>query len=309
MSAPVLFGKLPARADFVRRGGASPALDALDTLAQNALRSGLSVKTGPLYRMVFVPPSGPQALAGAIQLSRDRVGRAYPLFAGQPISRPRLDPDAAASWPLRWRPVLGAAARLIDAAVVNDAPLTEIDARLAALPPLAPLIGRSPEIDYHVSSLSGLMVNELATRIWDDASPMRLGLVVQRLLDASHATIPYGVRFPLPPPESDFGRSDAVAFWLAMCWHLLPTPTVPPSLFWTDGAPGALVVFISGLSPAAFRPLLTGTSAPDRIAAIDAGSEGTVRRAYASLPSRFQDFLEAPSTSAADLLGHLHALR
>lgn len=309
MSAPVLFGKLPARADFVRRGGASPALDALDGLAQDALRAGLQVKTGPLYRMVFVPPSGPQALAGAIQLSRDRVGRAYPLFTGRPISRPRLDPDAAASWPLRWRPVLGAAARLVDAAVVQDASIQEVDAQLAALPPLAPLLGRSPEIDYHVTSLSGLSVNEFVSRTWDDASPMRLGLVVQRLLDAAHATIPYGVRFPLPPPEPGFDHSDAVAFWLAMCWHLLPTPPTPPSLFWTDGAPGALVVFISSLSPASFRPLLTGTSAPDRIAAVDAGSPGTVRRGYASLPSHFQDLLEAPSTSVADLLGHLHALR
>ena len=221
----------------------------------------------------------------------------------------RLDPDAAASWPLRWRPVLGAAARLIDAAVQNDAPLSEVDARLEALPPLAPLIGRSPEIDYHVSTLSGLTVAELVRRIWDDASPKRLGLVVQRLRDAAHATIPYGVRFPLPPPEADFGRSDAVAFWLAMCWHLLPTPPTPPSLFWTDGDPGALVVFISSLTPSAFRPLLTGTNAPDRIASVDAGSSGTVRRAYAILPAHFREVLEAPSTSVADLLGYLHTIR
>ncbi|MEO0558136.1 MAG: type VI secretion system-associated protein TagF [Bacteroidota bacterium] len=308
MSAPVLFGKLPARADFVLRGGASPALDALDTLAQNALRAGLTTKTGPLYRMVFVPPSGPQALAGAIQLSRDRVGRAYPLFAGQPISRPRLDPDAAASWPLRWRPVLGAAARLIEVAV-QDAPLSDVDARLTALPSLAPLIGRSPEIDYHITTLSVLPISELVNRIWGEDDPMRLGLVVQRLRDAAHATIPYGVRFPLPPSESDFGTSDAVAFWLAVCWHLLPTPPTPPSLFWTEGAPGALVVFVSGLSPAAFRPLLTGTSLPDRIAAVDAGSPGTARRIYGALPARFREFLESPSTSVTDLLGHLHALR
>lgn len=309
MSAPILFGKLPARADFVRRGGASPALDALDTLAQNALRSGLTVKAGPLYRMVFVPPSGPQALAGAIQLSRDRVGRAYPLFTGQPISRPRLDPDAAASWPLRWRPVLGAAARLIDAAVAQEASLNEVDARLAALPALAPLLGRSPEIDYHITALSGLSLLELVRRIWDDTSPTRLGLVLQRLLDAAHATIPYGVRFPLPASETDFDHSDAVAFWLATCWHLLPTPSTPPTLFWTDREPGMLVIFLSGLSPQAFRPLLTGDDAHDRIAAVDAGSSGTARRAYASLPSRFRAFMEAPSTSVADLLGQLHTLR
>lgn len=309
MSAPVLFGKLPARADFVRRGGASPALDALDDLSQNALRPGLPVKAGPLYQMVFVPPIGPQALAGAIQLSQDRVGRAYPLFVGQPISRPRLDPNAAAAWPLRWRSVLGAAARLVHAAVTQEASLSEVDARLNALPPLAPLLGRSPEIDYHISSLSGLSVAELVHRIWDEDGPLRLGLVIQRLLDASHATIPYGVRFPLPPPEPDFDRSDAVAFWLATCWHLLPTPSAPPTLFWTHGAPGGLVVFLSGVSAPAFRPLLTGTEAPDRIAGVDAGSPGTARRAYALLPNRFQDFLEDPSSTVADLLGLLHTLR
>ena len=93
--APVLFGKLPDRADFVRKGGGSPALDALDTVTQRALYPALETTDGPLYRFVYNPPAGPHALAGALRLSRDRVGRQYPLIAGRPFERAALDPATA----------------------------------------------------------------------------------------------------------------------------------------------------------------------------------------------------------------------
>lgn len=307
-SGPVLFGKLPARADFVRRGAASPALDAFDALTQRALRSGARAADGPLYRMVYVPPGGPHALVGALRLSRDRVGRAYPLVAGRTVEWGRLDPVASASWPLRWRPLLDGAAALVDAAVRGGA-LPDLDARLDALPELALTQGRSREVDTHVRALSALHAHDLWARLWGASGPSCAGFVFGRLAAAPSGLPAYGLRFPLPPSAPDLRSSDVVAVWLAVCWYLLPTPTAPPTLFWTDGPPGALVVFFAGVGPSAFRALLAGTPDPGRIAHVDGGPDAAVDRTASGLPPSFRRLLRDPRASVADVLARLHMIR
>lgn len=305
-SPPILFGKLPVRADFIRRGGPSPALDALDALTQRALRSGAHARTGPLYRMVYAPPGASDVLVGAVQLSRDHVGRTYPLVTGRSLGRAGLDMRAAAAWPLRWDALLTAAAELLTAAIQEEAWMPAVEARLAALPPLLAPAGRAAEVDAHVRALGALPVQALWTQLW--GSPARVGLVLRRLAEARRRPPGYGLRFPLPPSAATFGRRDAVAFWLAMSWSLLRAPSGAPSLFWTDGEPGALIVFVSAVVPAALGSLLAGEHDPDHIEAIDAGTPAQAEHAYVSLPSASRRLLEAPSTSAADFLGHLHTL-
>ncbi len=304
---PVLFGKLPARADFVRRGPASPALDAFDALVQRAFRTGPKPESGPLYRMVFAPP-GPHAVVGAVRLSRDGVGRAYPLVAGRTMPREHLDAATSAAWSLRWSPLLDAAGGLVDGAV-RGAPLPDLDGRLVGLPALAETSGRSAEVDAHVRAISTMRAHDLWHRTWGGTGTSGAAVVLHRLAVAPPGPPAYGLRFPLPPPSPDFRTRDAVAVWLAVCWHLIPTPHTPLTLFWTDGPPYALFVFFSGLGPTTLRSLLGGGSDPDRVAHVDRGAAQAARGAADQMTPAFRKLLRDPRASVADVLSRLHTIR
>ena len=305
---PVLFGKLPDRADFVRRGAPSPALDALDELVQRALRTGPKPRTGPLYRMVYAPPSGPDALVGGLSLSRDRVGRSYPLVVARTAPRDALDPHAAASWPLRWADVLDDAVATVYGAIERGASLDRVAAHIAEMPPLAPPSGPAPRVDAHVRAAASLPASWLWARLWGDPDPRRPAAILRQLASSPRRPLTYGLRFPLPPAAPDFGPADGAAFWLAVCWHLLATPRHPPTLFWTDGPhDGALTVFFGGLTHRALRPLLGGHPDPDTVVRMDLVPEATVRRALGALPHALARVLRDPRASVADVLAHLHA--
>ncbi|MGB3543052.1 TagF domain-containing protein, partial [Rubrivirga sp.] len=62
-----MFGKIPARGDFVRVGTPSPVLEVVDELSQRALRSRSIDRPGPLYRAIFVPRRGAHAFVGALR--------------------------------------------------------------------------------------------------------------------------------------------------------------------------------------------------------------------------------------------------
>lgn len=306
-TGPVLFGKLPARADFVRRGPAGPAVDAFDDLVQRALRPGVRSKSGPLYRMVYAPP-GPHALVGSVRMSRDKVGRAYPLVAGRTVERAGLDSATAAAWPLRWGPFFDAASWLVEGAL-RGAPIEDVDDRLGHLPPLAPTDGRSGEVDTHVRAIARMRAHDLWHRIWGGSGASGAAVVFHRLAKAPPAPPPYGLRFPLPPPAPDFRSRDAVAVWLAVCWYLLSTVGSGLTLLWAEGPPYALYVFFTTPPASTVRALLSGGADPDRVAHVDRGAAEAARRAATQLPPAFRRLLRDPDASVADVLARLHTIR
>lgn len=302
-----MFGKLPDRGDFVRCGGGSPALDALDATIRRALGPSLPSRTGPLYRFVYNPPEGPHALAGALQLSRDRVGRSYPLVVGRPIDRRALDPAAAASWPLRWEDVFDAAAIVVHGAVGGEAHFADVTPRVAALPHATWAPGRSPAVDRHVQAAVTLPARDLFERLPGGVAQGHATLC--GLIDVLQAAaVPgFGVRFALPEPAADFGRADGVSFWLAAGAHLMRARAPWPSALWSDASadqPAALVVFYGGLSAQALRPLLAGVADPNTVLALDADAGRTAKRVSAPLAALLSD----PSASVADVLARLHTL-
>ncbi len=307
---PVLFGKFPDRADFVRQGG-SPALDALDTVTQRALWPSPPVREGPLYRFVYNPPGGPHALAGALQLSHDRVGREYPLIVGRPIDRRELDPAAAPSWPLRWADVFDGAAAVVHQAVRGQARMDDVAGWVRALPAATWAVGRSPAVDAHVRAAAALPAHAFARRLPGGEDGLRL--MLHRLATILRGTtVPgYGVRVALPAADDAFGRADGVSFWLAAGAHLMRARPPWPTLFWTDGdagRPAALFVFYGGLRSQALRPLLLGADDPDTVAALDAAPDAATRRALGDDRAPFGRLLADPLASVADVLARLHTL-
>lgn len=297
---PVLFGKLPDRADFVRHGE-SPALDALDTVTQRALWPSLSGHEGPRFRFVYNPPGGPHLLAGALQLSRDRVGRVYPLIVGRPVDRRDLSPGTAPAWPLCWDDVFEEATTIVRGAVDGHAPFADVLARVVALPDAAGPAD-SPSADRHAAAAAALPARDLFQRL--PGGPEQAIRVLHQLALTLRRTPGYGVSLPLPMPSTDFGRSDGVAFWLAAGAHLMVARPPWPTLFWTDSigdAQGTLFVFYGGLSSPTLRSLLVGAPDPNTVMALAAGRPTAV-------PATFARLVADPSASVADLLARLRAL-
>ena len=295
---PVLFGKLPDRADFVRHGG-SPALDALDTVTQRALWPSLSGHEGPRFRFVYNPPGGPHLLAGALQLSRDRVGRVYPLIAGRAIDRRDLNPAAAPAWPLCWDDVFEEATTIVRGAVDGHAPFADVLARVVALPDAAGLAD-APSVRRHATAVAALPARDLFERL--PGGPEQAARVLHGLALALRRTPGYGLSLPLPLPAPDFSRADGVAFWLAAGARLMTARPPWPTLFWTDDtARSTLFAFYGGLSSPALRSLLVGAPDPDTVMALDAGRPAAVPAAVAQL-------LASPSASVASVLARLPSL-
>lgn len=309
--APVLFGKLPDRADFVRKGGGSPALDALDTITQRALYPALETTDGPLYRFVYNPPAGPHALAGALRLSRDRVGRQYPLIAGRPFERAAIAPATAPTWPLRWAAVHDAAAAVVHSAVAGGAPFDVVTAGAMQIPAVDASSLPSPDVARHVAAADGLRAADWFARFPGGAARVLPMLAYLAYLLRKGPLPSFCLRLPLPAPSADFGRADGVAFWLAAGARVMRARAPWPSLFWTDGdggLPGRLYVFYAGLSSHAFRFVLRGVPDPDTILGLDAPPPASAIPALrASLPS-FERALADPRLSVADVLARLHAV-
>ena len=283
-------------------------MDALDTVTQRALWPSLPAPAeGPRYRIVYNPPGGPHALVGAIQLSRDRVGREYSLVVARPVDRQALDPGAAPSWPLRWAPVFDAAAAIVYNAVDRQAATADVTTWVGALPEATWAPGRSTAVDAHVRAATELPAQAFFERFPGGSAQARV--VMHRFAGAlRQPTLPgYGLRLALPPPADDFGRADAVSFWLAAGAHLMRARPPWPTLLWTDdGSPGQLFLFYTRFASTALRGIFVGATDPDTVLALDAPPDAATQRAADGRP--LTRFLADPRASVADLLARLHSL-
>lgn len=139
-----LFGKLPARRDFIARDVPNPVLEVVEPFLQGGLaQSRESLGKGwldaylaaPMWRFWWAQPLAGVGIAGVMMPSVDRVGRYFPLLAmalaprGFDIALPSAGDDA-------WYLALETA--LLDA-LDETATLDDLLARLAALPAAPPL--------------------------------------------------------------------------------------------------------------------------------------------------------------------------
>lgn len=156
MTTPGFYGKLASRGDFVSRGLAQHFIQPWDAW----LSAGLQVSqqqlgqawlnaylVSPLWRFVVAPGvCGPQALAGVLMPSIDRVGRYFPLTVAQVIE-PGQSLAALVSAPQQWFDHVEA---LMLATLEPDADFSAFEDGLSALGCL-PTISAEP-----VSHFAGL---------------------------------------------------------------------------------------------------------------------------------------------------------
>ena len=322
-SGPLAFGKIPAKGDFVRLGGPSPALDRFDRWAQDALldtktyrRSLPDTAASPTLRVAFVPESGPHVLVGACRLSQDKVGRRYPFFAGRAVDRHLLSAADAPRWPVRWAALFDAAAALVEAGTESRAPLGTLSSRLQALPPApASLRQRGDSLRRYDDALRTLPATALWKATWGSADASEKSVLFYRLRHATQAGAGRdpkncGLVFPLPALSESVEPEHAVAAWAEIAWRTAGRSAHPPSLWWTEpdaGRPGRLGVFF-GRVPARAFSLLLGEAPRDApgLCVLDAAPAG-LRPADAALglPDRLGRLLEAPDLPLGTFLSSL----
>lgn len=288
-------------------------MDTFDALVQRARRPSDGAPPGPLFRMVFQPTHGPDALVGAVQGSADSVGRAYPFLVARPTRRAVLLAPDAPDWPLWWTETADDAALVVVGAVQRGATVRQVEERADAIAPLAEADARAERVKLFWDRAGHLPASDLWWRTWGTTDPGRAALLLGRLAAAFRRSgVPsYGIRFPLPPQALDFDHADSVSLWLRICTTLSASKRSTPTIFWhSDGIyqSGSLILFPSGVTPRSLSAVLSGAAAPDLISEIDAGSEAVAARAMSGLPTSFARLLSDPGTTSATLLQHIAAL-
>ncbi|WMS44146.1 type VI secretion system-associated protein TagF [Acuticoccus sp. MNP-M23] len=134
-----LFGKLPARRDFIARGVPNPVLEQIEPWLQEAMaQSKATLGTtwldaylgAPLWRFWWSASVAGSGAAGVLMPSVDKVGRYFPLLAldlaphGRDFAAPRPDHE-------RWFAAVEAA---LLSALSHEATLDALLDRLAAIP-------------------------------------------------------------------------------------------------------------------------------------------------------------------------------
>jgi type VI secretion system protein ImpM len=153
-SAPGLYGKVPARGDFVSRRLEADFIEAWDAWLQRVVRESreaLGAKwlecflSAPVWR--FVVPAGMFSKAGWVGLllpSVDRVGRYFPLTIAAPLREDSIDVPSTLAKALAWLDSIDAVAL---EALVPELDLEAFDRRLAELPLPAGVSVASPVSD------------------------------------------------------------------------------------------------------------------------------------------------------------------
>jgi type VI secretion system protein ImpM len=109
-----LFGKIPAKGDFVRHNVQSPGARAFESWVSesyDALRGANGEQIQHPVRVVFAPPGTGELLIGIMTPSEDQVGRKFPLVVFAHLSGQDLA-ESFSVLPLVWGPFLESAVRL-----------------------------------------------------------------------------------------------------------------------------------------------------------------------------------------------------
>ena len=235
-----LFGKIPAQGDFLRLGGATPAVMAFDRWLQEGIDAGRRAGTGlpaePLY-FLFRTQGLREALIGALVPSGDSVGRTFPLAVygfvdGSTLAeRFSLVPAACANFLAAAVDLLGDAARLTAA---------DLGARLAQLPTPTAEDSVAAE-DMRRAVLNGARAGDLAERLFPGVPAGRAYYAFRTFASACEAV--RGRDTDRPGVTLDCVVRSPVdrLVWLELGRRLLGWREMPPSLLWADSPPRLLL--------------------------------------------------------------------
>lgn len=267
------FGKLPARGDFIKGGGATKLIAMLDRWISESMNL---LSADPRWRIAydsmspvhfaFVGPHTRLAVVGHLQTSHDASSRRFPFLVASTIE---CDPERSREGPETFTPLWEKFAHLVGLARTADEPTSVLHA-LADIDHgqvLAQIPRRPPE-DAAPDTMTIGEIDRLLTHRRHARSTRRillsLGIMLRPLLGDSRLSIERGLQLPLP---GDPGRRDAIArIWLNLIFGFLRHSQCELQLLQglVNGR-NTLVVGFNGASPRLLATLVSPGSDPDAI--------------------------------------------
>jgi type VI secretion system protein ImpM len=256
---PGLYGKLPARGDFVSRRLDAQFIEAWDAWLQRVIaesRQALGARwlecflSAPVWR--FVVPAGMfsrTGWAGLILPSVDRVGRYFPLTIAAPIHEDNIDVPSTLGKALPWLDALDAVAL---EALAPELDLDAFDRRLAELPmpaDAAVVLSVSDDTVPLGIAQAGFQVWQLAAEARDAAFHEILQQVGLRTSSAlwmtrGGETLPPCLAVCGGPIPGDHFCALLDGRWTDHSWTSAPAPAAP-----ADNAAIADVTYCSPIPP------------------------------------------------------------
>lgn len=295
-----LFGKIASQGDFFRAEVAAPVVQALISWLPEAMeplyRLGLKLKPTPI-RFLFRAPPAREVLIGVLAPGQDKVGRSFPLCAFAPVAGAALETGFAAV-PAVYRGFLDAAAALVTSASAEDGAALVARARALALPADDAL---EPGRLHLQQAARQAPVRELVQRLFGDLPD---GAVAYALGTLSTAARPLRGREPPRasvalecPAETDVDRYA----WLELARAALRWPA-PPPFFWTEGAPGRIVVSLGGPPAALLGHLADAAGAGSKIWPLRTAQAAAIEAARRALPPAARGEVDGPGGSVEALI-------
>ncbi|MEZ4335006.1 MAG: type VI secretion system-associated protein TagF [Sandaracinaceae bacterium] len=252
-----LFGKIPAKGDFIRHNVASPTSRAFEQWVQesnDALRGAGGEIPSQVIRVVFTPPGSDTTIIGVLVPSEDKVGRKFPLaiFAETPIAPTR---EAISALPVSWSPFLDQAAAL--AMRGRELELEQLCAALPGIPQPGPTEHAAAK-DVCEKALSHPLPSEVHERLFGAGSSMHY-YAYQTFLTACEDASKNDPTKPATVLDCPIHVDVDLFFWLELTRRVFGFPPAHPQALWIeDPAPRLLV----SLGPASLQ-LLSFLAKPD----------------------------------------------
>lgn len=241
-----LFGKIPAKGDFVRHNIVDDAARSFEQWVQesnDALRGAGSEMPTHAIRAVYTPPGSASTVIAALVPSRDQVGRKFPLVIFALIPSASVA-QTLSMLPVAWSDWLEAAIALGQRAEMLD--LEQLKAELALLPVPGPAeMMQAQQICER--TLAHPLLPEVHARMFAGSATMHY-YAYQTFLtacqDAANAD-PAKVSTVLDCPI----HVDVDLFlWLELARRVFGFPPAHPSYFWIED-PAPRLLFSLGPAP------------------------------------------------------------
>ncbi len=259
-AAPIYFGKLPSRGDFVRGVADSVLVAQLDTWATQALEQlaedahwkQVYDAARPLD-FAFVSRQHRHALAGHLIPSTDASGRRFPFMTAT-----TFEVEAAFNFP-GHSPLLLAPWWQRLAQVARSAHEGNLAVLQAALDPVPAAALRAPYGDFlELETVGGLQQMLAAVHASVDvrATILAVGLLLHQLPGGRHQSLGKGIRLPLPADA--LRRVQVATLWLDLVAELLADAPFELALFLVPEPSGGanLSIGFAAADPACLQAVL-----------------------------------------------------
>lgn len=245
------FGKIPARADFVKLSDDPAAIAMLDrwlaqvmTLLPADARWRINYDAMPPVSFALVGPARRHAIAGHLLASHDQSGRRFPFLA----ARTHAVPDPAAfvtRCPLAFAPLWRFLETLCPKVLCAADPALHLQAIAETTVPLGEA---EPTLSHllangTVGSLGTLLQERQFARM-----VLALGLLLQPVMHSQPAELHKSLVLPLP--DDAVARYAVAAFWLQLIAPFLRRASFDLAIFITrqEGRPVLVVGFCAALA-------------------------------------------------------------